>query len=157
MREKWIADGSENGAVGYSCECGLKCGYWSFDKSKVLKVEAEHQRDFVKWSKALKIKEKEEKEEKERFREIVDDQQSQLQKCFESPEFKEVGKWFKDWIAHGNIKAVKSCLFCPKCGSDWRSLKWNCCDLEVDVAMELAWSRRGKASKKLEARKDLWI
>jgi ParB/RepB/Spo0J family partition protein len=102
---------------------------------------------------AFKAAEKElPKEEKDRFEKLkreAEKYQEELKKKFESPEFKEVGRWFKNWLAHCSVLSVASSLFCPKCGKDWKSLKWSCCDLTVDGASDLAWAKRGEAAKKV--------
>jgi len=78
-------------------------------------------------------------EEARVLRERIEEQRQRMREWMLDPVIHKRGKLFKNWVAHGTMLDVMGSVFCPKDGeeSDWKNLRWSCCDLSVEEAYEM--------------------
>jgi len=69
------------------------------------------------------------RERYEKFRE-------EIKAELETPEAKERGRLFRNWVAHTTISGALKQLSCPVCGADWREFGWMCHRLNAKDALE---------------------
>ena len=69
---------------------------------------------------------------KERYEKFQEELKAEL----ETPEAKERGKLFRNWVAHTAISGSLGSIFCPICGANWKQFGWTCHHLNAKEALE---------------------
>jgi hypothetical protein len=78
------------------------------------------------------------KEEWEEISKKLEEEEKETKRVLALPEVVQRNKLFKNWLAHGRIIDVLSLLHCPNHPEhDWRHLKWDCCDMNLEEAIDI--------------------
>lgn len=77
-------------------------------------------------------------EEIEEIRAEVEESEKEIEELRKTPEYQQKVKLRKNWMAHSAIVNYLGEVFCPSCGSDWKKLKWTCCDIDLLQAQKIA-------------------
>jgi len=121
---------------------------------KILELPEEKQREAVELIEGLRLTEEEAltyiesmiggevitppAEEIEEIRAEIEESEREIEELRKTPEYQQKVKLRKNWMSHSAIVNYLGEVFCPLCGSNWKKLKWTCCDIDLLQAQKTA-------------------
>ncbi|MGD9131251.1 MAG: ParB/RepB/Spo0J family partition protein [Candidatus Bathyarchaeota archaeon] len=134
---------------------------------KILELPEEKQAEAVKQVETMRLEEDEAvfrvetlkqalepppPQEIERVQEGLKETKERIRSILETPEVKERGELFRNWLAHQALMEVVGSARCPICGKDGAHLVWKCHDLSIEDALAMVHKNYQKAIKGGERR-----
>ena len=77
-------------------------------------------------------------EEVEGLKRKIEETKAETERLLAKPKTQERMKLRRNWQAHTAIQGYLDWLSCPKCGKTVEHLKWACCDISIEKAIEFA-------------------
>jgi ParB family chromosome partitioning protein len=129
---------------------------------KILELPEEKQAEAVKQVETMRLEEDEAlfrvetlkttlepppPQEIERVQESLKETKERIRSILETPEVKERGQLFRNWLAHQALMEVIGTARCPICGNDGTHLVWGCHDLSIEDALSMVHKNYQKAIK----------